>query len=442
MLVETGATTAVFPSDGRVLEWLSDEGRGDQFVALAADPGAHYDVTERLDLSALEPMVALPHSPGNVVPVRDVAGTKTAQVCIGASVNGSAEDLSFAAAVLRGEAVHPGVQLTVTPGSREVLDAIARNGSHGDFVAAGARVLEPICGPCIGVGLAPPAGEPSVRTFNRNFPGRSGTMDDEVYLCSPATAAATAIRGEITDPRTLGRPPAVPSAPPDPAAVDRHILPPPPQEDGRRVEVLRGPTIAPPPTNGPLPASLRGRVVIVLGDDVSTGDMAPDGAVGMSLWSNVPDCARHMFRRLDPDFYDRAQAWGGGFIVAGHNYGQGSSREQAALAPVHLGIRAVVAGSFARIHRSNLVAHGVVPLTFTDDDDFGRIGLGATLRLEGLRAAIEKGLPATTLSVDGQQDIVVGLQLTAREREMVLEGGLLGRIRRAATPGVRPEASG
>ncbi|HEU4846602.1 MAG TPA: aconitate hydratase, partial [Rubrobacteraceae bacterium] len=356
MITELGATAAVFPSDLQTRKWLEAQRREDDYVPLAADSGASYDETEVIELAELEPLIAKPTSPGNVVPVREVAGTVAVQVCVGSSVNSSYEDLATAAAVLRENVVDPRIEMTVTPGSRQILDTISRSGVYQELVAAGARMLEPVCGPCIGVGQAPSAGVPSVRTFNRNFPGRSGTDGDEIYLCSPATAAATALRGEIADPRELGEPPTITPAPSDPDMDDRQILAPPPPEEARKVEIVRGPNIVPPPEGQPVPEVLEGRVVIVVEDDVSTGDMAPDGALGMSLWSNIPECAKYMFRRQDLGFHDRALEWGGGFIVGGHNYGQGSSREHAALAPLHLGIRAVIAKSFARIHRRNLIS--------------------------------------------------------------------------------------
>jgi aconitate hydratase len=330
--------------------------------------------------------------------------------------------------VLRGTTVHPEIQVTVTPGSRQILDTIARSGVYLDLVAAGARILEPVCGPCIGVGQAPAAGLPSVRTFNRNFPGRSGTADDEVYLCSPATAAATAIGGEITDPRTLGRPPEIAPAPNDPAMDDRQILAPPPLDEARGIEIQRGPTIVPPPRGRPVPETIEGRVTIVVGDDVSTGDMAPDGAVGMSLWSNIAECAKWMFRRQDPAFPDRALEWGGGLIVGGHNYGQGSSRESAALAPLHLGISAIVAKSFARIHRRNLICQGIVPLTFADEADYARAEVGQTWRIAGARQAVEEGGEALTAEVDGAP-VALDVHLSGPEREMLLAGGLLALVR-------------
>ena len=432
MIVETGGTTAVFPGDERVREWLAGQGREDDFTAIAADDGARYDETEEIDLGALEPLIAKPSSPGDVVPVAELAGTEVAQVCVGSSVNSSYEDLALVGAVLKDEIVHEGVQLTVTPGSRQILDVIARAGIYGDLVGAGARMLEAVCGPCIGVGQAPSAGVPSVRTFNRNFPGRSGTDGDAIYLCSPATAAATALRGAITDPRTLGDPPAIGSVQPRPEVDDRQIVAPPDAGAAASVEIPRPESIVAPPPGCALPDTISGRVTIVVGDDVSTGDMAPDGAIGMSLWSNIPDCAKYMFRRQDPEFHDRALDWGGGLIVGGHNYGQGSSREQAALAALHLGIRAVVAKSFARIHRTNLVGQSILPLVFADEDDYDAVGQGDTWTIEGVRAAVEAGEEDLVARVDGGGEIALRAVLSEREREVLLAGGLRNLVRERA----------
>jgi aconitate hydratase len=429
MITELGATAAVFPGDGRTREWLTAQRREEDFVALVADPDASYDETEVIELPELEPLIAKPTSPGNVVPVREIAGTQTVQVCVGSSVNSSYEDLATAAAVLRENIVHPGVEMTVTPGSRQILDTISRSGVYQDLVAAGARMLEPVCGPCIGVGQAPSAGVPSVRTFNRNFPGRSGTDGDEVYLCSPATAAATALRGEISDPRELGDPPDIIPAPSDPNMDDRQILDPPPPEEARNVEILRGPNIVPPPEGQPLPGTLEGRIVIVVEDDVSTGDMAPDGALGMSLWSNIPECAKYMFRRQDPGFHDRALDWGGGFIVGGHNYGQGSSREHAALAPLHLGIRAVIARSFARIHRRNLISQGIIPLLFREENDCERVNQGDEWSIQGVREAVAAGKQTLTVNTNDGAEIELEIKLSSREREVLLSGGTLKLLR-------------
>jgi aconitate hydratase len=432
MIVETGATTAVFPADERVREWLAGQGREDDFTPLAADPGAKYDEIEVVDLAALEPLIALPQSPGNVVAVAEVEGTPVAQVCVGSSVNSSYEDLAVVAAVLEDAVVDERVQLTVTPGSRQILDVIARGGVYGTLVAAGARMLEAVCGPCIGVGQAPPAGVPSVRTFNRNFPGRSGTDGDAVYLCSPATAAATALRGEIADPRSLGRPPRLRPIDPAPEIDDRQIIVPPSPEDAEAVEIPDVESIVAPPKGRALPDAIDGRVVIVVGDDVSTGDMAPDGALGMTLWSDIPACARHMFRRQDPGFHDRALEWGGGLIVGGHNYGQGSSREHAALAPLHVGIRAVVARSFARIHRANLIAQSILPLELADEADHDAVRQGETWTIAGVRAAVEAGEEELAAESDAGRTVALRARLSARERETLLAGGLRERLRARA----------
>jgi aconitate hydratase len=345
-------------------------------------------------------------------------------VCVGSSVNSSYEDLAVVAAVLRGRTLPAPLDLTVTPGSRQILDMIVRSGVYADLLAAGARILEPACGPCIGMGQAPPAGVASVRTFNRNFPGRSGTNGDLVYLCSPATAAATALAGAIADPRELGEPPVLVAPPADPALDDRQIVAPPPEVEARSVELEKGRNIVPPPPVPPLPAAVSGRVLIVVPDDVSTGDMAPDGALGLALWSNIPACARYMFRRFDRSFPARAEEWGGGIVVGGHNYGQGSSREQAAFAALHLGVRAVVAKSFARIHRTNLIAQGIPPLEFADESDYETVRQGDEWRIEGLREAVQAG----TTRVDGP--VPLELRLTPREREILLAGGLVAHARR------------
>lgn len=424
MVMETGATTGIFPSDEQTRRWLALEGREEDFVPLAAESGARYDETIAIDLAELEPLIALPSSPGNAVPVREAAGTEVQQVCVGSSVNSSYEDLAVVAAVLKGRGVPPKLDLTVTPGSRQILDMIVRSGVYAELLAVGARMLEPACGPCIGVGQAPPSGAVSVRTFNRNFPGRSGTPDDRVYLCSPATAAATALRGVITDPRELGEPPVLSPPPPDPSVSDRQIVPPPPPEKARAVEVITPRNILPPPEVPPLPEAISGRVLIVVPDDVSTGDMAPDGALGLAIWSNIPACARYMFRRFDREFPARAQEWGGGIVVGGHNYGQGSSREQAAFAALHLGVRAVVAKSFARIHRANLISQGIPPFTFADESDYERVGQGQEWVIPSVVEALRSGGSELEAQTPGRP-ISLEARLTARERAVLLAGGLL-----------------
>ena len=432
MVMETGATTGIFPSDTETRRWLSAQGREEQWVELAADPGARYDETEVIDLAALEPLIALPSSPANVVPVREAAGTEARQVCVGSSVNSSYEDLAIVAAVLRGHSVPSALDLTVTPGSRQILDLVVRSGVYSDLLAAGARILEPACGPCIGMTAAPAAGAVSVRTFNRNFPGRSGTADDRVYLCSPATAAATALRGEITDPRELGQPPQLSRMPtPDPSLDDRQIVPPLPLEQALLVELEKGRNIVPPPPVPPLTETIEGRVLIVVGDDVSTGDMAPDGALGLAIWSNIPACARYMFRRFDPEFPARAQQWDGGIVVGGHNYGQGSSREQAAFAALYLGVRAVVAKSFARIHRSNLIAQGIPPLVFVNEADSERAEQGQEWRIDGVAEAVRAGRTELVAKTPAGP-IRLEARLTERERNILVAGGLVAWAQTAA----------
>jgi aconitate hydratase len=437
MVVETGATAGVFPADDETRRWLAAQGRGDEFAPLTADPGARYDAVERIDLAALPPLVALPASPGDVVPVAEVAGTPLVQVCVGSSVNSSYEDLATVAAMLRGRSLAPGVVLTVTPGSRQILDTIIRSGVYGDLFDAGARMLEPVCGPCVGIGQAPVKAQPSLRTFNRNFPGRSGTVDDVVYLCSPATAAASALAGVLTDPRTAERPALRSAAAPDTTIHDHHLVAPPSADERRAVVVERGENLVPPQLPGPLPDAVDARVLIVVPDDVSTGDMAPDGAIAMSVWSNVAACADFMFRRLDPGFPERAREWGDGVIVGGHNYGQGSSREHAALSPLHLGVRAIAAGSYARIHRRNLIALGIVPLV-VGDDDRARTEVGQRWRIGGLADAVRGGADTVTALVDDEPEITLRLELSPGERQVLAAGGLLAHVRAGGRPRVAP----
>jgi aconitate hydratase len=428
MIAELGATAGIFPSDERTREWLRMQQREEDFVELSADAGADYPEREHIALDRLEPLIAQPHSPGNVVPVREVAGTKAAQVCIGSSVNSGFEDLAVAAAVLRDETVFPGLVMTVTPGSRQILDSIAGTGVYSDLVRAGARMLEPVCGPCVGMGQAPPSDSVSVRTFNRNFPGRSGTITDQVYLTSPTTAVATALRGVIMDPRELGEYPDLPEAPANPAVDDRQILAPAPPEEASGIEIVRGPNIEPPPEAPELPASLECTVTIVVEDDISTGDLAPDGVEVMSFRSNVPEIARFTFRRFDPEYHEKSQEMAPGFIVGGHNYGQGSSREHAALAPLHLGIRAVVAKSFARIHRRNLISQGILPLRFKEESDYEKFEQGQEWELPEIRARLENGDEEVPLKKNGDE-VTLLAEYSQRERDILLAGGILRQLR-------------
>jgi predicted aconitate hydratase len=425
MIAELGATGAVFPADAETRRWLEEQERAEDFVELETGDTGDFDEEEHVDLAQLVPLVARPSSPGDVVPVEEVAGTELAQVCIGSSVNSSYEDLALVGAALRGSQISERlVSATATPGSRQILDQITQSGTYVDLMAAGLRMLEPACGPCVGMGQAPPSGSNSLRTFNRNFPGRSGTADDKVYLCSPAVAAAALLNGEIADPREL-TPPELPERPPArPAVVQAHILAPAPVDEAASIEVPRGPNIKPPPEPKELPDELALRVLIVAPDDISTGDLSPDGATVMAYRSNVPAIAEFTFQHRDPEFPRRAKEWGGGFIVAGDNYGQGSSREHAALAPAQLGVRAVIAKSFARIHRRNLIAQGIVPLIFKDAGDYDKAELGQTWRIAGLRS-IAEGADDLRCEIEGDGEITLTHDLLPREREIVVAGGLI-----------------
>jgi aconitate hydratase len=328
--------------------------------------------------------------------------------------------------VLRGQHLPPTTVGTISPGSRQILTTITTSGVLEDLERAGLRILEPACGPCVGIGQAPPTGRASVRTFNRNFKGRSGTVDDQVYLASPATTAATGLRGEITDPRTLGDPPEV--GDPDPVVDDFMVLAPPPPTEAERVEIVRGPNIKPPPIPPPLPEEFSGRVLIVLGDNVSTGSMAPDGAIVMADRSNVLAIAEYTFMKEDAGFVQRAKDWHGGFIVGGDNYGQGSSREHAALAPLALGVRCVLAQGFARIHRRNLIAQGLVPLLI-DKAAHDRLEVGDTLSVPGISQAVDGGSDQVEVRVEGKDGFGAALDLSPRERKVVLAGGVLNQLR-------------
>jgi aconitate hydratase len=431
MIAELGATGAVFPSDEQTRAWLEEQGRADDFVELETGVGGDFDEEEVIDLAGLVPLVAKPSSPGNVVPVDEVAGTELMQVCIGSSVNSSYEDLAVVGAVLRGQRISEKlVSATATPGSKQILDQITRSETYADLIMAGIRMLEPACGPCVGMGQAPPSGAASLRTFNRNFPGRSGTADDQVYLCSPAVAAASMLAGVISDPRELPdiELPERPVARPE--VVNNSILEPAPAEEAAGIAIPRGPNIKPPPEQKPLPDELELRVLIVAPDDISTGELSPDGATVMAYRSNVPAIAEFTFQHRDKEFPRRAKEWGGGFIVAGHNYGQGSSREHAALAPAQLGVRAVIAKSFARIHRRNLIAQGVVPLLFKDEADYDRAALGQTWRIAGLQAIAEgEDELEVEIASDGGGTITLTHDLLPREREIVVAGGLIRYLR-------------
>jgi aconitate hydratase len=429
MIAELGATSAVFPPDDQTLDWLRRQEREDDFADVGPEEGCEYDDREEIDLAELGPLVAKPHSPGNVVPVEEVAGTELAQVCIGSSVNSAYSDLALPAAVLAdrdGQIVHPTIAATATPGSRQILTAIAESGVYRQLVEGGMRMLEPVCGPCVGMGQAPPSGANSLRTMNRNFPGRSGTEDDNVYLCSPAVAAVSMISGKIEDPREYGDPPELLEMPElKPYVDDVHIFPPADEDEAESIEIPRGPNIKEPPEHEPLDDSIEARIATVQPDDISTGELAPDGAEVMAYRSNIPAIAEFTFRARDPEFRKRLEEWGSGFIVGGENYGQGSSREHAALAPLQLGVKAVFAKSFARIHGRNLIAQGILALTFKDESDYDRAEVGETWELPNIRKELEEGEDITVRIKDSGDEFKVSGDFSPKEREVLLEGGLL-----------------
>ena len=423
MGTELGATTSIFPSDAVTRAFLAAEGRAADFTPLQSDPDAHYDRVIDIDLDKLQPMIACPHSPDNVVPVAALAGTKVDQVCIGSCTNSSLLDMLKVAALLRGKTVAPGVSLSISPGSKQVLTMLADCGALTDILASGARLLECACGPCIGMGFSPNSGGVSLRTFNRNFLGRSGTKDAQVYLVSPETAVAAALTGVITDPQTLGPMPAV-TLPEQFRIDDSAVLPPAPADEADAVEVLRGPNIQPFPQSRPFADTLTAELVLKVGDNITTDHIMPAGAKILPYRSNIPKLAEFCFTVCDPTFPARAKAAGDGIIVGGSNYGQGSSREHAALVPMYLGIRCVVAKSFARIHAANLINAGILPLTFENPDDYDALQPGARLRIDDIRAGMAAGSLTLTDTAAGKAYSVV-CSLTERQQAILLAGGLL-----------------
>jgi len=430
MGAELGATTSVFPSDAATRRWLAAQGREATWRELGADDDARYAEVTELDLSTVEPLVAQPHSPDSVAPVAKLVGTPVDQIIVGSCTNSSYADLATVAAVLRGRKISPGCSFAVAPGSRQALEMIARSGALADLISAGARVLEAACGPCIGMGQAPADHAVSLRSFNRNFEGRSGTPTARIYLGSAETCVAAALTGQLTDPRTLGAAPLVEM--PTQFLVDDSMLIP-PAADPSAVEVVRGRNIAPLPVAGPLPDELVLRVLLKLGDNITTDDIMPAGAKILPLRSNVPALSGYVFSGLDPEFPARARAAGPFALLAGGNYGQGSSREHAALAPLHLGLRAVVAESFARIHRQNLVNFGILPLLIAPSDR-DAIQQGDQITLARLWEGVARGGPVEAVVAPSGRRLELAVTLDARERALVLAGGLLNTIRsRAAT---------
>lgn len=424
MGAELGATTSLFPSDSMSLDYLTRQGRGKAYRELAADEGAAYDESTSIDLAALEPLIACPDSPDAVVPVAEVQGTPVDQVAVGSCTNSSYADLSEVASLLRGRTVHPGVTMVMSPGSRQVLQLIAQDGALADIVQAGVRLLESACGPCAGIGQVPRHGAVSVRSFNRNFPGRSGGLDNSVYLASPAVCAATAVAGSIADPRDYALSSECMEMPERFVTDDSGIIPPP--DDPGSVVIRRGPNIKPIPASQPMPESVGGQILIKLGDNISTDHILPAGATTLALRSNVPAISEYVFAYLDKGFAERARSSGGGVIVAGENYGQGSSREHAALSPAYLGVGFILAKSFARIHRDNLVNYGIMPLTFADEADYESLEQGQRLVLDDARSAVELGATSVTVEeTTADLTIRATVELSDRQRQILLAGGLL-----------------
>lgn len=434
MGTELGATSSIFPSDERTREYLEAQGRGDASRELSADEGAAYDEDLTLDLGSIEPLIAKPTSPGNVVPVREVAGIKVDQVIVGSSVNSSFRDLMAAAKILEGRHVHPAVSFHVNPGSRQVLENVARENGMLAFLRAGTRVHEPGCHGCIGMGQAPGTGEVSLRTFPRNFPGRSGTRDDQVYLCSPETAAASALRGVITDPRDLSSEMAFPRIK-DPKRYltdDSSVIF--PSDAMKNTLIVRGPNIKPLPELKPLPDSIAAEVVLRVGDNISTDAIMPAGNKVLPLRSNIEEISKHVFEQVRPDFAAACRARGVVIVVGGQNYGQGSSREHAALAPRYLGVCAKIVKSFARIHKSNLCNFGILPLTFADTDDYEQLKEGTRVVFPDVRARIKRGLSEIPVEKAGRT-IMTLLEVTQREREHLLAGGALNFVKNTLLSG-------
>lgn len=433
MGAELGATTSIFPSDKVTLKYLRMQSREQAWKEMHGD-GDYPEIIE-LDLDKIEPLIAKPHSPDAVVPVRELRGTKVTQVIVGSCTNGSYKDLMAVAAVMKGRKVHPNVSFVVVPGSKQAYELIARNGALADLISAGARILESACGPCIGMGQAPSSGGVSVRSFNRNFQGRCGTTDASVYLASPEVCAACAISGEMMEPKELGVAPTAIEWPDKVPIDDSMIIP--PAKSGN-VEVIRGPNIKPLPGMKPLENSFRKEVLLKLGDNVTTDHIMPAGANVLPLRSNISAISEFVFSAVDPEFVARAKEKQGGIIVGGENYGQGSSREHAAMAPLHLGVKAVIAKKFARIHKANLLNFGILPLTFADPADYDKIGQGDVLEFEGVASAVKNGGSIKVRNSTKGYGFLTKCDATRRNAEMLLAGGLINLTKeRARTNGAR-----
>ncbi len=423
MGAELGATTSIFPSDEVTKKFLEAQGRGGSFRGLSSDRDAVYDKVVEIDLDKLEPMIACPHSPDNVTTVRSLEGKKVDQVCIGSCTNSSLYDMLKVAAILKGKTVHPDVSLSISPGSKQVLTMLADCGALTDILASGARVLECACGPCIGMGFSPNSGGISLRTFNRNFEGRSGTKDAGVYLVSPETAAASAVNGYITDPTSLGEAPCV-TVPDSFRIDDSSVIGPLDPEDAREAEILKGPNIRSFPETEPIEDALEAELTLKVGDNITTDHIMPAGSKILPYRSNIPYLSQYCFEVCDPDFPERAKKAGKSVIIGGENYGQGSSREHAALVPLYLGVKAVIAKSFARIHAANLINAGIIPLTFSDPSDYDRLDQGDCISLKNVLSSLESG-DFILEDTDRNTEIHLKGNFTERQKKIIKAGGLL-----------------
>lgn len=425
MGAELGATTSIFPSDEITLAFLKAQDRADDWTEILPDPDVQYDEVIDIDLCALEPMAACPHMPDKVKTTEEIGKIKVDQVAIGSCTNSSFVDMMKVAKILKGKTVCPTVSLCIAPGSKQVLNMLAMNGALGDMIGAGARILESACGPCIGMGQSPNSGGISLRTFNRNFEGRSGTKDAGIYLVSPEVAAASALTGYLTDPRDLGEAPTV-EMPEHFTINDNMIEPPASPEEAASIEVLRGPNIKPFPKTEPLPESITAKAVLKVGDNITTDHIMPAGAKILPYRSNIPHLSQFCFGVCDESFPERIKAEGKGIIIGGANYGQGSSREHAALVPLYLGVKAVITKSFARIHVANLVNAGILPFTFANEADYDRIDQMDQLELAGIRTAMENNTPVVLKNLTKNEEYPLDAShLSARQRAMLLCGGLL-----------------
>lgn len=431
MGAELGATTSVFPSDEITRAFLKAQGREDDWTEILPDEDAVYDRVIDIDLSSLTPLAAMPHMPDNVMPVSEIGKIKIDQVCIGSCTNSSLADMLKVAKILKGKKVHPDVSLVVAPGSMQVLNMLAQNGALSDMIGAGARILEAACGPCIGMGQSPNSGGVSLRTFNRNFEGRSGTADAKIYLVSPETAAVSAVAGVFTDPTTCGFDISV-EMPESFIINDNLIEPPAPAAEADGVKIQYGPNIKPFPVTESLADDIRAKAILKVGDNITTDHIMPAGAKILPYRSNIPYLSQFCFRQCDGNFAENCKREKAGIIIGGANYGQGSSREHAALVPLYLGIKAVITKSFARIHCANLVNAGIVPLTFSNPDDYGKITQGDGLLLPGIRERIKNNLPVVLNNITKDEEYVLNCELSERQRAIILDGGLLNYTKKNA----------